>query len=149
MSNPNIVNVFAPDGEMFEMTRVNARDLCTHAGWSMTRPDVIKTAPAAEPEEEDHASNEREGSREDGEGTSGEAGRDEAETTGEASGEGQEEVLTESGPAFFTTAEEFDHLETREAVVEYLAEKFPDFRPHHKSSRDGLIAKAIELAASE
>ena len=33
------------------------------------------------------------------------------------------------------------------AVVAYLAKNFPDFKPHHKSSRDGLVAKAIELAA--
>lgn len=145
MSNPNLVVVYSPEGEMFETTRANARDLITHVGWSTTKPEFNPSAAkAAEPEEPAHAADEREGSIEDAEGTTGEGSTGEAEAGTEEAGE--EEVLSSADAELFTEFEQFAHLETREQVVEYLADKFPDFKPHHKSSRDGLVAKAIELA---
>ncbi len=123
MSNPNTVTVFSPEGEPFEMSRVNARDLCNHREWSMSPPEGGVTAPVEEPAD-----------------AVDEAG--ETETTEEA---GEEEVTDEV--TVFTTEEQFAALTEREDVVAYLAATFPEFKPHHKSSRDGLVAKAIELAA--
>jgi hypothetical protein len=45
MSDPNLVTIYSPEGEAFEVTRLNARDLTTHAGW--TEVPVQKAAPAA------------------------------------------------------------------------------------------------------
>lgn len=154
MSNPNTVTVYSPEGEPFEMSRVNARDLCTHRGWSMsplTVPPVTEEPKApAETKEEDHAEAEREGSGQAdpaGEAEDGEGEGAEGSTGSEAPGPEQEDVLT--GDAPFTTEEQFAELTEREDVVAYLAKHFPNFRPHHKAGRDGLVAKAIELATAE
>lgn len=141
MSNPNTVTVFSPEGEPFEMSRVNARDLCSHRGWSMSPLTVPPVAAApAEPKEPADAGTDSAGSVEDAE-TESTAAED-----GEAGEEAEEEVSA-AGVTILTTEEEFDSLPEREDVVNYLAAAFPDFKPHHKSSRDGLVAKAIELAA--
>lgn len=142
MSNPNTVTVYSPQGEPFEMSRVNARDLCSHRGWSMSPLTVppVSEAPAETKEAAD-AVNDSAGSVEDAETESS------ATETGEAeAGEEAEEEVNTAGVTIFTTEEEFASLPEREDVVDYLAVAFPDFKPHHKSSRDGLVAKAIELA---
>lgn len=154
MHNPNTVTAYSPEGEPFEMSRVNARDLCSHRGWSMsplTVPPVkteIKAETPAATKEEAHAEADSEGSREDGQGTEGsEADGTEGSAGSEAAQSQQEDVLTDT--AIFTTEEQFAELTEREDVVAYLAKHFPDFRPHHKAGRDGLVAKAIELATGE
>lgn len=150
MSNPNTVTVYSPEGEPFEMSRVNARDLCNHRGWSMSSLTVPPATKPEESEEEAHAEDEREGSGQadaTGEAEDGEGEGAEGSTGGEAPGSEQEDVLTETAP--FTTEEQFAELTEREDVVAYLAKHFPDFRPHHKAGRDGLVAKAIELATAE
>lgn len=140
MSSPNTVTVYSPEGEPFEMSRVNARDLCTHRKWSMSPLTVPPVAAApAETEEAADASTDSEGSVEDvvsNEGAAEEVADEEAP-----------EVVSRLG--IKTHEVEFDHMTTREDVVAYLADFFPDFKPHHKSSRDGLVAKAIELAVGE
>lgn len=46
-----LIKVYAPDGEVFENSPVNARDLVTHAGWSYSKPklkaveEAVKSAP--------------------------------------------------------------------------------------------------------
>ena len=76
-----------------------------------------------------------------------EAGEDDAEENGD---EDEDEAETaEEAPTVRKTEEDFADLETREDVVAYLAVAFPDFKPHHLSKRDGLVAKAIELAAGQ
>jgi hypothetical protein len=160
MSNPNVVTVYSPEGEPFEMSRVNARDLCSHRGWSMSpltvpplkaeKPTEIKTETPVATKEETHAEDDREGSGKTdatGETEDGEGEGSEGSPGGEASEPEQEDVLTDT--AIFTTEEQFAELTDREDVVAYLAKHFPDFRPHHKAGRDGLVAKAIELATSE
>lgn len=163
MSNPNTVTVFSPEGEPFEMSRVNARDLCTHRGWAMsplTVPPVKAETPAkpvkaetptkTETKEPEHAEVDREGSGEadaTGEAEDGEGEGSEGSAGSEATQPEQEDVLTDTAP--FTTEEQFAELTEREDVVAYLAKHFPDFRPHHKAGRDGLVAKAIELATGE
>jgi len=161
MPNPNTVTVYSPEGEPFEMSRVNARDLCNHRGWSMsplTVPPVVEEpkteAPVEtktpEPKEPEHAEDDREGSGEadaTGEAEDGEGEGSEGSAGSEASGPEQEDVLN-ADEAPFTTAEQFAELTERDDLVAYLAKHFPDFRPHHKSSRDGLVAKAIELATA-
>lgn len=154
MSNPNTVTVFSPEGEPFETSRVNARDLCTHRGWSMsplTVPPVKAEEPAkTETKEPEHAEDDREGSGEadaTGEAEDGEGEGSEGSAGSEATQPEQEDVLTATAP--FTTEEQFAELTEREDVVAYLAKHFPDFKPHHKAGRDGLVAKAIELATGE
>lgn len=177
MSNPNTVTVYSPEGEPFEMSRVNARDLCNHRDWSMSPPEGTVTPTPVEEvaeeveeteaeveteaeEEADDAGDDSEGSVEDAADETEEAEADEAEATEEDAAEAEvteeaeatdeAEETDEAATAeatVFTTEEEFAHLESREDVVAYLAGAFPDFKPHHKSSRDGLVAKAIELAA--
>lgn len=147
MTNPNTVTVYSPDGEPFEMSRVNARDLCAHRQWSMSPPDPA-AANSAKPKEPAVAAPAVERGIED-EAEQAEAGQEEAGHADEAEAGYADEAEDgeEVAPTVFTTAEQFAHLETREEVVAYLAATFPEFRPHHKSSRDGLVAKAIELAA--
>lgn len=137
MSNPNTVTVYSPEGEPFETSRVNARDLCTHRGWSMS-PLTGGATPA--PKEAEDAVTDSAGSVEDA--------KTESPATEAGEAEEAEEEVTEA-VTILTTEEEFDSLPEREDVVAYLAAAFPDFKPHHKSSRDGLISKAIELAAGE
>jgi hypothetical protein len=145
MSNPNTVTVYSPSNEPFEMSRINARDLCSHAGWSMkpldgyTPPKPIEADTQIE-EAADAADNA--GSVEDAETNEGEG----AETN---EGEGKGEDAGEEDDALVIRKEETDFadLETRDDVVAYLAEAFPEFKPHHLAKREGLVAKAIELAA--
>jgi hypothetical protein len=47
MSNP--VKVYSPAGEMFEVTRLNAHDLVTHAGWSYNNVAAATPAPPPAP----------------------------------------------------------------------------------------------------
>jgi len=42
MSDPNMITVFDKNGDSFEMTKANARDLVEHAGWSYQRPTIIE-----------------------------------------------------------------------------------------------------------
>jgi len=160
MQNPNTVTVYSPEGEPFEMSRVNARDLCSHRGWSMSpltvppvkaeKPAEIKTETPVETKEETHAEADSEGSGQadaTGETEDGEGEGTEGSTSGETPGSEQEDVLTD--PVIFTTEEQFAGMTDREDVVVYLAGAFPDFKPHHKAGRDGLVAKAIELATGE
>lgn len=142
MSNPNTVTVYSPEGEPFETSRVNARDLCAHRGWSMS-PLTAGAAPAPKKEAEDAVADSA-GSVEDAETES-----EDTEAGEEGVEEADEEATATEGVKVFTTEEEFDDLTEREDVVAYLAAAFPDFKPHHKSSRDGLVAKAIELATGE
>jgi len=144
MSNPNDLKVYSPSGEMFEMSRANAHDLTTHAGWSFKAPTEIKapaeiaacTVPPVVKETADAPS------------TADSARSVEASDTpvveaeAETSTEAVEEAAEENDAV---TDADFAHLEDRDAVVAYLAEHFPEFKPHHKSSRDGLVAKLVEL----
>jgi len=157
MQNPNTVTVYSPEGEPFEMSRVNARDLCSHRGWSMSplTGGNTKAEKPAEPKEEIHAEDDREGSGQadaTGETEDGEGEGPEGSTGGEAPEPEQEDVLIDPRTDFsipFTTEEQFAELTEREDVVDYLAKHFPDFVPHHRARRDGLVAKAIELATGE
>lgn len=145
MSNPNTVTVYSPTNEPFEMSRVNARDLCAHAGWSMKPLDgYTPPKPDKEPTHEETAdAADSEGSVEDAEGEDAEG------SEGEDEGAEGEDAGEENADTLVIRKEEadFDDLETRDDVVAYLAEAFPDFKPHHLSKREGLVAKAIELAA--
>jgi len=159
MSNPNTVTVYSPEGDPFEMSRANARDLCNHRNWSMN-PVAHSTATAPATKEIDHGSPASERSVEapvpEKAEVEAEPAADEAEVEVEAEEEVVEEVAADEDEAAadqdnasapFTTEEQFADLVEREDVVAYLADHFPDFRPHHKAGRDGLVAKAIELAA--
>lgn len=138
MSNPNTVTVYSPDGEPFEMSRVNARDLVAHRKWSMSPMTAVETVLVQ------------------AEATSETVVAPEIITQAVVA-DGEEEQVNfdddkideESDVGIFTTEEQFDGLTEREDVVAYLAKHFPDFVPHHKSSRDGLVAKAIKLATGE
>lgn len=125
--------VFSPQGEPFEVSSLNAHDLVTHAGWSYDQPTIVK----AEVVENETAEEE-------------EAGEDAADETSEEEEAGEDTSEEDAGgdAAPFTTTEQFDSLETLENVTAYLAQHFPDFKPHHLAKRDTLVAKAIELAAS-
>ena len=155
MSNPNLFTVWSPDGtEMIETSRANARDLVTHAGWLSSPPTVIEkivvvekdaeTAPVETPAAETPA--------EEAPAAETEANDETEEDSEEEAGEGDEdegsedEGSSENAPAVRKTEEDFADLTEREDVVAYLAATFPDFKPHHLSKRDGLVAKAIELA---
>lgn len=143
MTNPNTVAVWSPDGkEMVETSRLNAYDLVTHANWSYSAPRYVQLdagetppAPAAAPVVETPAAPEPEAETE-------------AEETAEeeAGDEGNDDDASEEAPAVRKTEEDFADLTDRADVVAYLAEAFPDFKPHHLTKRDGLVAKAIELA---
>jgi hypothetical protein len=147
MSNPNLISVWSPDGsEMIETSRANARDLVTHVGWSYAPPQVVEKIVLVEkdslPEKE----------------STDEVGKAQTETTPTAEDVTEAETATDEVEAegtspdqvvILTTEEEFEALESREDVVNYLAKAFPDFKPHHLAKRDGLVTKAIELAEAE
>lgn len=126
MSNidPNLVLVYSPTGDTAEVSKSNARDLVTHVGWSYEKLIAAATPPAPAPAPTP------------------------APTPAPAPTTPPAETPAAEGSDLFTTAEQFAGFD-RDAVVEYLAKHFPDFKPHHKSSVDGLIAKAIELATAE
>ena len=138
MSNPNTVTVYSPDGEPFEMSRVNARDLVAHRKWSMSPMTAVETVLVQAEAITDTVV-------------------EPVVTTETVEVEGTEEqVITEDGKIdeesdviILTTEEQFAEMTEREDVVAYLAKAFPDFVAHHKSNRDGLVAKAIKLATGE
>lgn len=124
--------VYSPQGEMFEVSALNAHDLVTHAAWSYEAPaDGAAPAPAPEPEAEVET----------------EVETDEDEAGEDAADETSEDEADADAP--FTTEEQFEALTEREDVVAYLAKTFPDYKPHHLAKRESLIAKAIELGAAE
>ncbi len=159
MTNPNLITVWSPDGsEMIETSRANARDLVTHVGWTYSPPHVIEKIVVVEKTE----TIEKEPANEVGETKAETPAATETETVNETpaadagndeAGEeeaGDEEVdASENTPTVRKTEEDFADLESREDVVAYLAVAFPDFKPHHLSKRDGLVVKAIELAAGQ
>ena len=138
MSNPNTVTVYSPDGEPFEMSRVNARDLVAHRKWSMSPMTAVETVLVQAEAITDTVV-------------------EPVVTTETVEVEGTEEqVITEDGKIdeesdviILTTEEQFAEMTEREDVVAYLAKAVPDFVTHHKSNRDGLVAKAIKLATGE
>ncbi len=143
--NPNLISVWSPDGsEMIETSRANARDLVSHVGWSYSPPHVIEKIVVVE----------KEATHEVGETKTETPTTTETEevieTPAEDEDAGEEESAEEEpsgeAPAVRKTEEDFADLETREDVVAYLATAFPSFKPHHLAKRDGLVAKAIELA---
>ncbi len=124
--------VYSPQGEMFEVSALNAHDLVTHAGWSYDAPNKVPVAEEAAPEEVDETADE----------TDEDAGDDAGDETSE------DDASDETAAEPFTTEEQFAALTEREDVVAYLAETFPDYKPHHLAKRESLIAKAIELATA-
>lgn len=154
----NLVTVFAPDGERFEVSTANARDLTSHvAGWSYdgnvaaatpapAAPAPTPTAPApivAEPVKDNTDGSTHEGQEsvptEEGRGEAGPS-EGEGEAPVPAEGEGQEVA--------FTTVEQFAALTEKADVQAYITAKFPDFTIDGRSNRDKLIAQAIELATA-
>lgn len=123
MSNPNYISVFDPKGEHFEMVRANARDLVEHAGWTYSPPKVIEKIVQAVVAPEAVETPEPEVIEEE-----------EAPVTEEE----------DSGP----TADEdkFSFIKDREQAVAYLAENFPEFKPHHRAGFESLIEKIVELS---
>lgn len=145
MSNPNLFTVWSPTNEPFETSRANARDLTSHAGWSYKPLDAVEIAAATVPPvkvEEPKVEAVKEEIDAPSEGSNEGAGETASEVT---EGEGStEEEATESEKVEVTEAD-FAHLEDRDAVVAYLADKFPAFKPHHLSKRDKLVEKLVEL----
>lgn len=133
MTDPNLVKVFSPTGEMAEVSKLNARDLTGNSGWTYERliaaatpaPKPAPVKPVAPEEKQTPA-----------------PAADETDQTEETNEDAETADL-------FTTVEQFDALEERDAVVAYLAKHFPDFKPHHLSKRDKLVEKAIELATAK
>jgi hypothetical protein len=118
MSNPNTTTVYDKKGEAFEMSKMNARDLVEHAGWTFSKPTVIEKiveVPAETPA---------------------------AETATEETP--AEEEVTEEEATAEVTAEDFAHLEDRDAAAAYAEEKF-GHKPHHLAKRDTIIEKIVEL----
>lgn len=162
----NLLTIYSPDGEKFEVTKPNFRDLTTHRGWSAKPP--VTTAPAAAPEPAPEPQSEPEPVIEpeteedadagnDGAGSeSSDANEGEATETAEAGEEGdegeagEEDEVSEDAEAFvpFTTVEQFDGLADKLDVQAYLTQHFPDFKFDGRANRDKLIAQAIELATA-
>ena len=131
----NLTAVYSPVGEHFEMSHANARDLTTHAGWSYEAPAAAKGADDGQDEpgrhedggSEEHAAEDASEGREDG-------------STGQEDEEG-------SGPeAVSLTEDDFEGLEDKEQVMAFLANRLPDFKPHHLAKRDTVVQQAIELS---
>lgn len=158
MSNPNLFIVYSPEGEKFETSRANARDLTTHAGWSYSPPaasiaactvppvkEEPKPAPQVETKTETPAPKDDTDASTSSEGRSEDASEgDEASEAGE--GEASEGATGENSEDRKLTADDFAYLETREQAVALLADQFPAFKPHHKQDRDKLVAKLVELS---
>lgn len=145
MSNPNTATVFDPNGDVFEMSKANARDLVEHAGWSFSKPIMIEKiveVPVKHTTPETPAKEEAEQEEAAEEAAEEEATDDDVEEAVEEAAE--EEAETEADTA--VTLEDFADIEDRDAAVKYLAENFPDFKPHHKAGRDSLVEKIVELS---
>lgn len=118
MSDPNLITVFDKNGEPFETTRANARDLVTHVGWSYSRPTVIEKVVEAKPEP---------------------APVVEVETAAAPVVEPETTVSDEK------TEDPFAGMD-RDAVAAYITANFPDATFHHKTGRDKLVELALSLA---
>lgn len=139
MSDPNLITVFDKNGEPFETSRANARDLVTHVGWTYGRPKVVEkiveVATPAAPVVETLV-----------------APVAEVETPAAPVVEApaapvvETEVATPAATALLTTVEAFEDF-GRDEVVAYLTENFPAATYHHKTGRDKLVELAISLAS--
>lgn len=125
----NLVKVWSPKGELFELSKPNARDLVSHCGFTYTQPIVIvqEAAPAPAPAP--------------------------AETTppvcpAPAPTETPAETPAEE-PKVRLTEEDFADLEDKAAVRAYIEATFPGTEVDGRSNREKLIALAIELATAE
>ncbi len=158
-----LVKIYSPEGEPFEVSKANARDLTTHAGWSYAQAGAAAPTAPAEPEvvEEETETEETETEETETEETEteltdteqedeadaqeGSESESEAETGTDESGseeaEGQEPVSE-----VLTSEEDFADFE-KEDVVKYLEDTFPDAQFDKRSGRDKLVVLALELAA--
>lgn len=136
----NLVTVYSPEGEPFETSTANARDLVTHALWSYTAPQGGVLAPVAPKEITDGESTVPPS---EGGSPEGQAESEGSESANEGQGEGEE-----GGEKAVLTEADFDG-KTRDEVADWLAVNYPDYHPHHKTGVDKLIAKAIELSTAE
>lgn len=121
--DPNTVVVYDKKGEAFEMSKMNARDLVDHMGWSFSKPTVIEkiVEVPAEPAAEEPAAEEAPAEEEEAE---------------EAASEEEDDAPV--------TAEDFAHLKDRDAAAAYAEEKF-GHKPHHLAKRETIIEKIVEL----
>lgn len=148
-----LVKIFSPENEPFEVSKANARDLTTHRGWTYgPNNGTPATAPVEEAEDEietedetetEDGSDDTESGSESGDEETNEQGDEEADADGteEEGSDGEEET-----EELLTSEEDFADFD-KEAVVAYLEKKFPEAVFDKRSGRDKLVAFAIEQAA--
>lgn len=150
-----LVKIFSPENEPFEVSKANARDLTTHRGWTYGPNDgTPAAAPVEEAEAEDEIETEDETETEDGSDdteSGSESGDEEAneQDDEEANADGTEEEGSdgeEEAKELLTSEEDFADFD-KEAVVAYLEKNFPEAAFDKRSGRDKLVAFAIEQAA--
>lgn len=146
-----LFKIFSPEGEPFEVSKANARDLTTHAGWAYspkTEADAEEAETEAEVETEDETETEDDsdasetGAESGDEEANDEQGSEEADADDAAEEEGSEE----EAEGLLTSEEDFADFD-KEAVVAYLEKNFPEAAFDKRSGRDKLVAFAIEQAA--
>jgi hypothetical protein len=146
--------VYSPSGEKFEVTKANARDLVSHVGWSYNgvvaagtpKPaDVLKPEPKTAPIAKEVSESEQPGK-------SQEEIDDEAKRVLLKDGEvpAMSEVIKAAEPQRTQrlTVADFDDLEDKAAVADYIAKTFPDLKIDGRANRDKLIAQAIDEATA-
>lgn len=150
-----LIKIFSPENEPFEVSKANARDLTTHRGWTYgPNNGTPAAAPVEETEVETETETEVETETEDDSNASesgAESGDEEADDEqgseeADADDAAEEEGTEEEGEDLLTSEEDFADFD-KEAVVAYLEKNFPEAAFDKRSGRDKLVAFAIEQAA--
>ena len=130
----NLYTVFSPQGERFEVTRLNFHDLITHAGWSQSAPTGAQ-APASVVEDDQTADY-------DDPATEADETVVEVAETEETAGEDGDDA-----PKVRATEEDFADLENKADVAAYIRATYPDAEFDGRLNRGKLVEFAIDLAA--
>lgn len=150
-NNNNLVKVYSPKGELFEVTKVNARDLTTHAGFTTTPPNgVVCEAPADNSKEEAEAAAAAAKAAEEAKAAeAAAAAAEEAKAAEAAAAAAAANAGSDEETKVRLTEEDFADLEDKAAVRAYIEATFPGTDIDGRSNREKLIAMAIELATAE
>lgn len=167
MAAPNLLDIYSPLGEKFEVTQPNFRDLTRHAGWTAhpPHPDTVEQNrrrlngeidaenDAALDEADAAAEAERAAAEEEAREAENarlreEAARTAAEDAADAEDAGDETPPPSDERVLKLLPSDFADMD-KPAVFTYIEKTFPGAAIDGRTGRDNLVAKAIELANAE
>jgi hypothetical protein len=141
----SLYTIYSPQGEMFEVTRLNYLDLTSHAGWSNTPPStsVAAIVAAETPQEPAAAPQAPEATAEAPQAPEAAPAAPEAAPADETTEETSEE--TAEKPAFDREAAEARYAALSKDDMRHLLKDQFGFDADGRTSLPKLVAKAVEL----